>query len=900
MKVIDFRTLPGPNVYSHEPMLVMRLDLEELTEKESYEIPGFIDRLLDLLPGLRNHHCSKGRPGGFVERLREGTYFGHTVEHAALELTVLADIATVHGKTRMAVAPNIYSVVIEYKAEQATRRLLSTAVELVDALVRGESFPLEERIKEAKALAAETEMGPSTRSIVEAAARRGIPWMRLNGESLVQLGYGKNRRLIQAAMTDRTSVVAVEVASDKDLTKSLLERASIPVPRGVIVRTADEALAALEEIGPPVVVKPLDGRQGKGVSLNLTTYDEVISAFQAAIEFSRNILVEELFEGNNYRVLVVNGKLVAASERVPCHVVGDGKHNVAELIELENKNPLRGEGHEKPLTQIKLDPILQAFMRKEGLSLQDVPEAGARVMLCAGMNLSTGGTAKDVTDEVHPSIRRLSERAARAVGLDICGIDIVTKDISKPLGGRGEGVIEANAAPGLRMHLFPNEGEPRDVGAAIVAGLYPEGSPARIPIISTTGTNGKTTVTRMIGHALAEAGLKVGMTTTDGIWLDGELITEGDTTGPISARTVLSDSSVEVAVLETARGGIVRRGLGYDWSDISVMTNVRPDHIGQDGIEDVEDLLHIKSLVAERVKEGGTLILNADDERLVRLTGLERINRVPKRIIYFSLDAENPVVKNHTAAGHTAYFVRGGSIVEAAGGGETEMVRAADLSVTMQGTAEYQIANVLAAVAACRAYGLPEDAVMASMKSFSNATHNPGRGNLFRVGGGYVLVDYGHNPDAFDAVARTAALWNGRRVTAIVGVPGDRNDDLIVESGRAAARGFHRVIIKEDKDLRGRQKGEVAGLLCRAVNEQAPDLECRVVADEVEALDSELQRVQEGEIIVIFHDKIRPILATLEKHGASAVSAIEGLQQSSLAGAAYGHAGDPQRPPSRS
>ncbi|HKG20993.1 MAG TPA: cyanophycin synthetase [Blastocatellia bacterium] len=892
MKILDFRTLPGPNVYNHEPMLVMRLDLEELTEKESYELAGFIDRLLDLLPGLRDHHCSKGKPGGFVERLHEGTYFGHTVEHAALELTVLADIATVHGKTRMAGAPNIYNIAIEYRAEQATRYLLATAVELVDALARGESFPLEERIEEAKAIAADTELGPSTRSIVEAAARRGIPWTRVNGDNLVQLGYGKNRHLIQAAMTDRTSVVGVEVAGDKDLTKSLMERASIPVPRGVIVRTADEAVAAMAEIGPPVVVKPLDGRQGKGVSLNLTTDDEVISAFQAAIEFSRDILVEELFEGNNYRVLVVNGKVVAASERVPCHVVGDGEHSVAELIELENKNPLRGEGHEKPLTQIKVDPILQAFMRKEGIALHDVPEAGARVMLCAGMNLSTGGTARDVTGEVHPSIRRLSERAARAIGLDICGVDLVAKDISRPLGDRGEGVIEANAAPGLRMHLFPNEGEPRDVGAAIVEGIYPEGSPARIPIISITGTNGKTTVTRMIGHALQEAGLTVGMTTTDGIWLGGEPIIEGDTTGPISARTVLSDSSVEVAVLETARGGIVRRGLGYDWSDISIMTNVRPDHIGQDGIEDVEDLVHIKSLVAERVKEGGTLILNADDERLVRLTGRERIKRVPKKIVYFSTGAESPGVKDHTAAGHTAYFVRGGSIVEAAGRDETEMVGVVDLPVTMQGTAGYQIANVLAAVAACRAYGLPGEGVIASMKSFNNAEHNPGRSNLYRVRDGYVLVDYGHNPDAFDAVARAAALWNGRRVTAIAGVPGDRSDELIEESGRAAARGFQRLIIKEDKDLRGRHKGEVAGLLCRAVNEQAPDHECRIVADEVEALDGELQRIQCGDIIVVFYDKIGPVLAVLEKHGASAVPAIEGLQQSSLTGAAHGHAGD--------
>lgn len=875
MKILDIRNLAGPNVYSHRPMLVMRLDLEDLAEKESGDIEGFTDRLLGLVPGLAFHHCSKGRPGGFVERLREGTYFGHTVEHVALDLTVLAEIATVHGKTRLAEAPNVYNVAIEYKAEQATRYLLATAVELVEALAKGGTFPLEERIREAKSIAAETELGPSTRSIVDAAARRGIPWTRLNQESLVQLGYGKNLHFIQAAMTDQTNAIAMEAASDKDLTKTLLERAAIPVPKGIIARTAEEAVAAMEEIGPPVVVKPLDGRQGKGVSLNLTTADEVTRAFDAAAEFSRHILVEELLEGGNYRVLVVNGKVVAASERVPCHVVGDGEHTVAELIEMENRNPLRGKGHEKPLTQIKIDTILQDFMRKEGIRLEDVPQAGERVMLCAGMNLSTGGTARDVTDEVHPSIRRLCERAARAVRLDICGVDLVVKDISKPIGARGEGVIETNAAPGLRMHLFPNEGKARDVGQSILESLYPEGSTARIPIISITGTNGKTTVTRMISHALREAGLAVGMTTTDGIWIGGEPIIEGDTTGPVSARTVLSDSTVEVAVLETARGGIVRRGLGYDWSDISVLTNIRPDHIGQDGIENVDDLVHIKSLIAERVKEGGTLILNADDERLARLTERRAINRVTKKIVYFSLAADNPVVKSHVASGHTAYFMRGGIIVEAAGDTETAMVKAAELPVAMRATAEYQIANVLAALAACRAYGLSSETAVAAMRSFNNNAHNPGRSNLYRVGGGYVLVDYGHNPDAFDAVARAAAIWSAKRVTAIVGVPGDRSDDLIAESGRAAARGFHRLLIKEDKDLRGRKTGEVAGLLCQAANEQVPDRECSIVIDEIEALEGELQRIESGDIIVVFYDKIEPVLATLEKHGATLASDIE-------------------------
>src|SRR5947209_8431846 len=430
MKIEGIRTLSGPNVYSHSPVLVMRLDLGALDEKESYEAPGFIDRLLTLLPGLHDHHCSKGRAGGFVERLHEGTYFGHTVEHVALELAGLAGFPTFHGKTRATGQPRRYNVVVEYKAEQATRYLLERAVELVEALIEDQPFPLQEIIKEAEHIGADTELGPSTRAIVEAAERRGIPWTRENDSSLVQLGYGRNLRLVQAAVTDGTSTIGMELVGDKDFTKERLEKFSIPVPGGEVVETEKEAIKALGRVGAPVVVKPLDGRQGKGVSLNLTAPEEVLNAFRIAREYSPSVLVENYFDGRNYRVLVINGKMTAASERIPCHIVGDGLHTVAELIEIENQNPLRGEGHEKPLTKIKKNcPILNAFMRKEGWSMTDVPKAKERVMLCAGMNLSTGGTANDVTDIVHPSIRSMCERAARIVGLDVCGVDLVVRNI---------------------------------------------------------------------------------------------------------------------------------------------------------------------------------------------------------------------------------------------------------------------------------------------------------------------------------------------------------------------------------------------------------------------------------------------------------------------------------------
>jgi cyanophycin synthetase len=874
MKIESIRTLSGANVYTHQPALMMRLDLGELNEKESYEIPGFIDRLLAELPTLHDHHCSKGRPGGFVERLHEGTYFGHTVEHVALELASLAGCRATHGKTRYAGEPGVYNVVIEFCAEHATRYLLETAVEYVEALIAGAEFPLSERIEEAKRIASETELGPSTRAIVDAAKLRGIPWIRENEASLVQLGYGKNLRLIQAAMTDGTSAIGVEIAGDKDYTKARLAKASIPVPEGEIVYTEEEAIAALKSVGGTVVVKPLDGRQGKGVSLHLTTPDEVAGAFRIAREFSREVLVEEMFEGRNYRALVVGYRMAAASERIPCHVTGDGTHTVGELIEIENQNPLRGEGHEKPLTKIKKDdPILTTFMRKEGWSMEAVPQAGERVMLCAGMNLSTGGTAKDVTDEVHPSVRSLCERAARIMGMDVCGVDLVLNDIAEPA-GNGGGVIEINAAPGLRMHEHPGEGQPREVGRDIVEMLFPAGSDGRIPIISVTGTNGKTTVTRMIGHVLQEMRWCVGMTTTDGIHIGGELVARGDTTGPHSARVVLSDPTVEAAVLETARGGITRRGLGYDWSDISVITNIREDHIGQDGIRDIEDLVHIKSLVAERVREGGTLVLNADDEQCVRLIENPRVRRTDKQFIYFSLNDNHLLIRKYLDIGGGAFFVRDGRIIEAVGREEKEVVAVADIPVTMGGTARFQVSNVLAAIAACRAHGVTRDNVAAALKTFRNDEHNPGRANLYRVGAGYVMVDYGHNPDAFDAVSRMTALWHGRHVTAILGVPGDRDDHLIEESGRIAARGFQRIIIKEDKDLRGRRKGEVAGLLCRTINAESPERECLTVLDELEAFSDELDEMKEGDVIVVFYDKLEPVLETLARHGAVPATGI--------------------------
>lgn len=871
MKVEHIRTLHGPNVYSYRPVLLMSLDLADLVERESREFNSFNHRLLTLLPGIHNHHCSLGRPGGFVTRLDEGTYFGHIVEHVALELTELTGIGRSHGKTRHDTG-SIYNVAIEFRSEKASAYLLQQAVKLVEALVREKPFQLQPVLEEAKRLVLDADVGPTTRAITEAAARRGIPCRRDGTGNRIQLGYGKYLRYVQAAMTGQTSAIAVELAQDKDETKERLERSGIPVPKGKVVFTLKEANKTADEIGRPVVVKPVNGRQGYAVSLEVETAEEMKVAFQATKEFSSAVLIEEMFAGRNYRVVIVGGRMVAASERLLPHVVGDGASAIRDLIATENRNPLRGDGHEKPLTKIKVDSDVITHLHHAGLSLDTIPARGEHVTLSNRSNLSTGATAQDVTNKVHPSIARMCERAARLIGLDVCGVDLVIPDIETQM--TSGGVIEINASPGLRMHHYPSAGIPRDVGQAVIDAIFPPAAPSRIPIISITGTNGKTTVTRMIGHVLSATRLCVGMTTTDGIYIDGERVVNGDTTGPQSAQVVLADPAVEAAVLETARGGILRRGLGYDWSDIGVMTNISDDHIGQDGIKSVEDVVYIKSLVAERVREGGTLILNADDEHLAKLMECERVNRVPRKVVYFSLYENNLLVKSHLESGGTAYFVRNKRLTEATRETQRNLADITMLPVMLDGAADFQISNLLATVAACRAFGIEEDVLLKSLINFSSLADNPGRANLYRLNGGHVVVDYGHNTEAFDAICRMTSTWKDRPVTGIISVPGDRDDAIIDRAARAAAKGFNKIIVREDCDLRGRKRGEVANILCRAIRETSPGTECEVILDEIEALRQAVSRMVKNEVIVLFYEKLQPIRTVLQELAAQPVVAL--------------------------
>ena len=869
MKIIDIRTLHGPNIYAHRPVLIMRLDLENFAERETKDIPGFNDSLLALLPGLSDHRCSRRRPGGFIERLAEGTYFGHAVEHVALELSELAGMPAYFGKVVSTDCPGTYDVVAEYANEEGMRSLLRAACDLVEALAAGKAFPLQERIAGARAAAEQSELGPSTRAVVEAVRRRNFPW-RMAGEqsSLIEIGWGRNRRRILAAMSDQTSATGVDIASDKMLTKKLLDDAMIPVPAGKIVRSVEEALAALKEIGPPVAVKPIDANQAKGVTLSVRTDAEMTEAFRSAAEFSALVVVEEMVEGTDYRVLVVGGKVAAAAQRCPAQVTGDGIHTIRELVEQTNRDPNRGEGHTKPLTFLRINETVLKNLQAVGLAPESIPDKGRHVLLQQAANLSTGGTATDVTDLIHPEVARACERAARIIGLDICGIDLVLRDIAGLMDRRNGSVIEVNASPGLRMHTHPSYGRSHDVGEAIVEMLYPQGTTARIPLISITGTNGKTTVTRMIGHILQSAGMNVGMTTTDAIYVRGKIIARGDLTGSQSARTVLGDPAVDVAVLETARGGIVRSGLGYDWSDVSVITSIQPDHIGQDGIRSVDDILHIKSLVAERVREGGTLILNLDDERVAGIADLPRVREPERKIVYYSVLRGRDAIHQHGGGNSAGYYLNDGWIMEVQGLQQRPVASVTAIPVTMNGIARFNIGNAMAAIAAGRAIGLDTKEIAMALMGFTADQANPGRANLFKVRKGYVLVDYGHNTEAITAIAQMSAAADPSRITGIVGIPGDRADSIIEEAGRAAAHGFHRLIIREDLDLRGRQKGEVPRMLHDAIRKASPGRECYVVPDTCQALDRALLDMMEDELIVVFYDTLEPLLEILQRYEA--------------------------------
>jgi len=899
LRILDTRILRGPNIWSRNPAIVMLVDLGVLEDFPSNTIPGFNEALIELVPTLEDHACSLGRRGGFITRLKEGTWVGHVTEHVALELQSLAGTESHVGKTRSVPGERgRYNVVYEYRDQDVGREAGRLAVALVNHLVSPDEAPLDfaEELENLIKVAERRAFGPSTGAIIDEAVSRDIPWIRLDRSSLVQLGQGIHQQRIRATMTSRTSAIAVDIASDKSVTNSLLSSAGLPVPKSRVVRTDEGAVEAAHEIGYPCVVKPLDGNHGRGVALDLRSDDDVRRAFKLAYDESRNgdVVVETFVTGNDYRFLIIGGRLAAVAQRVPASVVGDGKHTVRELVDIENADPRRGIGHEKVLTRIRVTDGAEDLVRKQGYDMDAKPPKGTRVLLASTGNMSTGGTSIDRTFEAHPDNIEIAETAAQVVGLDVAGIDFIAPDITVPVREQGGAIVEVNAAPGFRMHTNPTEGEPQYVAKPVIDLLFAPGSNARIPIISVTGTNGKTTTVRMIGHILKLMGRRVGMTTTDGIVIDGRLIKKGDMSGPKSAQMVLQNPSVDTAVFEVARGGILREGLGYDRNDVAVVTNVTGDHLGLRGVETISQLAHVKSVLVDAVPRAGTAVLNADDPLVARMA-----RQCRGRIVYFSM-AQSPDEEGYDRVdGHCG---RGGAamVVRKTDDGELIVLRHADrtmpllythlMPATFGGRARMNVANALAAAAAAWAAGAHMHDIRQGLRTFSTSFFQaPGRLNEVPINGYRVILDYCHNVDGMRRLTEFVDLMmapqngSGRpgRAIGVIGIPGDRRDEDHREYGRLAAHAFDELIVREDRNLRGRKPGESAELVRAGIEKGMKETGARcatvkVVLNEQDAASTGIKDAETGDLVMLCSDDItavyRRIMADAQQSGAPAIA----------------------------
>jgi cyanophycin synthetase len=868
MRILKTQTLRGPNYWSirRTKLIVMQLALEELTEKMSNEIPGFYEGIVQVLPSLIEHHCSRKHRGGFLERIKEGTLMGHIVEHIALELQELAGMPVGFGRTRETSTPGVFNVAFEYIEEQAGRYAGRAAVRLCQSIVSTGAYSireLEQDLTDLRDLYAATALGPSTETIIKEAEARKIPWMWLSARAMLQLGYGARQKRIQATLSNNTSILAVELACDKEGTKNILSSAGVPVPKGTVIEYLDELEQAIADVGGyPIVIKPLDGNHGRGITININSTEEAESAYDLASKASktRSVIVEQYYQGNDHRVLVINGKVVAVAERVPAHVVGNGQDTIKELIELTNQDPRRGDGHDNVLTKIVVDQTSQAVLLKQGYSLDSVLPAQEIAYLRATANLSTGGVAIDRTDEIHPQNIWLAQRVAKIIGLDIAGIDIVTSDISKPINETKGVIVEVNAAPGFRMHAAPSYGLPRNVGASVLEMLFPEQTPSRIPIIAITGTNGKTTTTRLTAHIYRQTDKVVGFTATDGIYIQEYLVEQGDNTGPYSAGAILKDPTVEVAVLETARGGILRSGLAFDSCDIGVVLNVAADHLGLGGIDTIEQMARVKAVVAETVKADGYAILNADDPLVAAMA-----DKVNCHVAYFSMNPDHPLIIEHSRRNGLAAVYENGYLSILEGKWTLRIEKAINIPMTMGGKAPFMIANALASCLATFAQGVDIEQIRQGVRTFQmSAEQTPGRMNLFEVQDYQVLIDYAHNPHGFKAVGDFVRNWEGTKI-GVVGGPGDRRDEDLILLGNISAQIFDQIIIKEDQDSRGREPGTVADLIQKGVYQVSADKMQEIILDEIAATHTALNRASKDSLVVIFPEKVEQAIALIKQ-----------------------------------
>ena len=883
MKILKIQTLRGPNYWSirRHKLVIMRLDLEDLAESPSSEVPGFYEGLVATLPTLVEHFCSPGCRGGFLSRVLEGTMMGHIIEHVALELQELAGMPVGFGRTRETATPGTYQVVIEYENEQAGRYAARAAVRLCESVIATGTYSaeeLEQDLKDLREFAADAALGPSTETLVKEAEARGIPWMELGTRAMIQLGYGVHQKKLQATLSDRTSVLGVELACDKEGTKQILRASGIPVPRGTVINYLNELQDAIDDLGGyPIVVKPLDGNHGRGITINITEWEQAEAAYDAAKEVSKAVIVERFYEGRDHRVLVINGKVVAVAERIPAHVVGDGDSTISDLIEETNRDPRRGEGHDNVLTKIEVDRTTWQLLDQKGYTLDTVLADGEVFYLRATANLSTGGIAVDRTDDIHPETVWLAQRVVKIIGLDIAGIDIVTSDISKTLREMDGVIVEVNAAPGFRMHICPSEGIPRNVAEPVINMLFPPGATGRVPIVAVTGTNGKTTTTRLIAHIFRQTQQVVGYTTTDGTYIGDYLVELGDNTGPQSAQLILQDPTVEVAILESARGGILRSGLAFGACDVGVVLNVAADHLGLGDINTINDMARVKSVVAEAAMANGYAVLNADDALVAAMA-----DRASAQIAYFSMNPDSPLIRSHTQRGGLAAVYENGYLSILKGDWTLRIEQAINVPLTLGGRAPFMIANALAASLAAFAQGVRIEDIRAALSTFQASTkQTPGRMNLFNLGTFHALIDYAHNPHSYEALGGFVKNWTTGERIGVIGGPGDRRDQDFVSLGTLSAQIFDRIIVKEDDDTRGRERGEVAKWIYQSVEQTRPDLRCEMIFDEETAIQAALDSATPGSLVVILPESVNRAIQLIEARNPVQVVAPTAAQPTS-------------------
>jgi len=901
MRILDRSVYVGPSLYARFPVIRLELELGELEAWPTGRLgEHFIGALAAALPGLAEHGCSYREPGGFLRRMREGegTWLGHVLEHVAIELQNIAGEEVTFGKTRAAGAAGVYTVVYEYAqrdegiaaGELGLRLLLS----LLPAQLRSaDAVPADWNFSEARdqfiRFAQRRALGPSTAALVRAAEARGIPWLRLNDQSLVQLGHGRYQQRIQATVTGRTPHIAVELASDKEETNKILASLGLPVPQQELVQSETQAVRAARRLGFPVVTKPYNGNHGRGISIRLTTEAEVAHGFAIAREHSRSVVVESFLEGDDHRLLVVNGELVAATRRTPGHVLGDGEHTVAELIDIVNQDPRRGVGHEKVLTRLELDAQAHKMLERASLTAASIPQKGQVVFLRSTANLSTGGTATDVTDVIHPDNREMAERAVRAIGLDVGGVDFLSKNITESYRTIGGGICEVNAAPGFRMHVAPSEGTARDVAAPVIDMLFPRGAPSRVPIAAITGTNGKTTTARMLAHLTKMAGYTPGLTSTDGVYIDGQRTVQGDMTGPVSARMVLADPQIDIAVLETARGGLLRAGMGVSEVNVGAVLNVQPDHLGLKGIETLEQLAEVKRIVVEVASD--CAVLNADDALVLRMSGYTQA----KHLCYVTMNPQHALVREHIRAGGRACAleagVNGQMITLYDRNGHIPLLWTHLIPATLEGRATHNVQNAMFAAAMAFSLGIKLDAIRQGLRTFDSTFFQaPGRLNVFSEHPFKVLLDYGHNAHAVAAMADLAQRLDvmGRRIVVLAG-PGDRRDEDLIAIARAVAGRFDHYICRRDDALRDRKPDEVPRLQAAALRSAGvSDAAISIIPDEQEAIAAALTMGEPGDLLLIFADALTRSWKQITKFRAAGTAATPSPPPPALAREAAG------------